>query len=78
MIILRRSVLFPRSGVREEQVTSEIEPVDQVEDEKEDRHGDEEEAVDIDVILPANVPRRLPAETAPHSAASPEKWPFDI
>ena len=68
--ILRRSVLFPRSGVRKEQVASVPEPVDQVEDEKEDGHGDEEEPVHIDVILPAYV-SRLPTETALHSAASP-------
>ena len=54
------------------------EPVDHVEDEEEDWHGDEEEAVHVDVILAANVPpRKCPSTTALHRATSPvtpEKW----
>ena len=69
-----RLVFLSRSGVREEEVATEVEPVDEVEDEEEDGHGDEEEAVHVDVVLPADVPRRLPPETALHGAASPEKW----
>ena len=55
-------------------MATEVEPVDQVEDEEEDGHSDEEEAVHVDVVLSADVPRGLPPETALHGAASPEKW----
>ena len=55
-------------------MATKVEPVDEVEDEEEDGHGDEEEAVHVDVVLSADVPRRLPPETALHGAASPEKW----
>ena len=54
-------------------MASEVEPVDQVEDEEEDRHSHEEETINIDVILPTNVPRCPPSETALHCASSPEE-----
>jgi hypothetical protein len=53
------SIMYDRLGVSHEQVSAVVDPVDDVEDEEEDGHGHQEEAVHVDVVLAAEVPRRL-------------------